>query len=244
MTECKLYESPLIRQVTGETIRPGGFTLTERAVDACGFGPGAEILDIGCGSGATVEFLRQKFLLNAVGVDPSPVQLQLGKQRNPQLPIIQGCGENLPFGQAVMDGVLAECSMSLMSDLAKAIAEVNRVLKQDGRLVINDVYARNPMGVAPLREMGIATCLRGALLKEELENVLLRQGFKVVLWEDHSQLFKQLAGQMIFTYGSMNSFWLKSSACSIDPDATQRVLREAKIGYFQLIAQKIFDAVG
>jgi arsenite methyltransferase len=54
---CKTYENPKIHEVTGETIRPGGFALTKRAIEYCGFGKGARLLDVGCGLGATVEYL-------------------------------------------------------------------------------------------------------------------------------------------------------------------------------------------
>ncbi|MCL5290189.1 MAG: SAM-dependent methyltransferase, partial [Firmicutes bacterium] len=40
---------------TGGTLRPGGFTLTDKAVQYCGFKPGTTVLDLGCGTGATVE---------------------------------------------------------------------------------------------------------------------------------------------------------------------------------------------
>lgn len=235
---CQLFESPVLRRVTGETIRPGGFSLTEKAVHLCAFAPGAKILDVGCGSGASVEFLRDVFKLEAVGLDPSPVLLESGKQRNPLLPLVQGYGEKLPFAVAEMDGVLAECTLSLMNDLPETIKEVHRVLKDNGFFAINDVYARNQEGVGRLRQLSISSCLRGALLKEELINLLEAQGFEIVYWEDHTGLLKQLTGQMIFTYGSMNNFWLKSTACTVDPNEAQLAMRQAKVGYFQLIARK------
>lgn len=235
---CRLFESPVLRQVTGETIRPGGFFLTKRAVEICGFVRGTKILDVGCGSGASVEFLRDVYQLEAVGVDPSPVLLSAGKQRNPLLPLVQGVGENLPFEAAEMDGVLAECTLSLMNDLPGTIREIYRVLKDDGLFAINDVYARNPEGVSRLRQLSISSCLRGALIKEELISLLEAQGFTIMHWEDHTGLLKQLTGQMIFTYGSMNNFWLKSTACTVDPNEAQLAMRQAKAGYFQLIAHK------
>jgi arsenite methyltransferase len=236
--EIKLYESPALRQVMGDTLRPGGFSLTERALQFCTFPAGGKILDVGCGNGATVEYLRRNFNLEAVGVDPSSIQLELGKQRNPSLSLVLGVGENLPFTSEEMDGVLAECTFSLMKDLKAAIEEIYRVLKVGGRLVINDVYARNQEGVAEIRAMGVSTCLRGAMLKEELIDLLKDQGFKILLWEDHTGTLTQLMGQMIFTYGSMENFWLKSTNCLVDPVAIQQSLRLAKIGYCQLIARK------
>lgn len=236
--EIKLYESPVLRQVMGDTLRPGGFSLTERALQFCTFPAGGRILDVGCGNGATVEYLRRDFNLEAVGVDPSIVQLELGKQRNPSLPLVLGVGENLPFTSGEMDGVLAECTLSLMTDLKAAMGEIYRVLKEGGRLIVNDVYVRNPEGVAGIRAMGVSSCLRGAMLKEELMDLLKDQGFEILLWEDHTGALNQLMGQMIFTFGSMENFWLKSTNCLVDPATIRQTLRRAKIGYCQLIARK------
>jgi cyclopropane fatty-acyl-phospholipid synthase-like methyltransferase len=46
-----LYESPVLRAVTGAVIRPGGFALTDRGLARCRLRAGARVLDIGCGAG-------------------------------------------------------------------------------------------------------------------------------------------------------------------------------------------------
>lgn len=235
---CKLFESSAMRQVTGETIRPGGYYLTDRALDFCALPAGAMVLDVGCGSGATVEYLRENYKLQAVGIDPSDLLLTTGRQRKPDLPLLQACGEDLPFSAGEMDGVLAECTFSLMSDLDRTLREINRVLKDGGILMVNDVYARNPDGVQELRQLKMASCLRGAMIKEELLAKLAVNGFDVLLWEDHTNLLKQLTAKMIWTHGSMTKFWLKTSSCTIDPQQAQAAMVKAKMGYFMLIASK------
>lgn len=235
---CKLFESPAMRQVTGETIRPGGFYLTDRALDLCGLPAGAAVLDVGCGSGATVEYLREVFNLQAVGVDPSELLLAAARQRKPDLPLIQAPGEDLPFASGLMDGVLAECTLSVMSDPDRTLGEIYRVLKDDGRLVVNDVYARDPAGVQELRKLNIESCLRGAMTREELTAKLKVNGFEIILWEDHTELLKQLTAKMIWNHGSMAEFWLKASSCTIDSQQVQLAMAKARMGYFMLIAGK------
>lgn len=235
---CKLFESPAMRQVTGETIRPGGFYLTDRALDFCAFPAGATVLDLGCGCGATVEYLREVYRFQAIGVDPSELLLADGRQRKPDLPLLRAWGEDLPFTPGRMDGVLAECTFSLMSDLDRTIREINRVLKADGRLVVNDVYARNPAGIQELQQLNIDSCLRGAITKKELIAKLEANGFEIILWEDHTDLLKHLTAKMIWTHGSMTEFWLKTSSCTIDPHQAQLAMAKAKMGYFMLIAVK------
>ncbi|EGW38200.1 methyltransferase domain protein [Desulfosporosinus sp. OT] len=234
----KLYEGDLLRQSTGDTLRPGGYFLTDLGVKSCDFLPGSVILDVGCGSGATVERLVSHYQLQAIGIDPSEVLLEIGRKKNSGLNLIQGCGEDLPFPINHVDGVFAECALSVMFDPDQVIKEVFRVLKPDGRLVINDVYARNPEGLKSLQELNFDSCIRRALPKEQLINKLNGQGFEIVHWSDHTNLLTQLTVNLIMTHGSMTEFWLKSSSCSVDPILAQAAIKQAKMGYFQLIARK------
>ena len=236
----KLYESDVLRLATGDTLRPGGFSLTDLGVKSCDFHPGARVLDVGCGNGATVERLVTLYQLQAIGVDPSEGLLELGNKKNPGLKLIQGLGEDLPFPVNHMDGVFAECTLSVMEDLDQVLKEIFRVLKPGGWLVINDVYARNSEGLKPLQELNLDSCIRRALPKEQLINKLAGHGFKIINWNDHTNLLTQLMVNLIMTHGSMAEFWLKSSSCSgsVDPILAQAAIKQAKMGYFQLIAQK------
>ncbi|HEY8910908.1 MAG TPA: class I SAM-dependent methyltransferase [Desulfosporosinus sp.] len=236
----KLYESDALRIATGYTLRPGGFFLTDLGVENCDFLPGARVLDVGCGNGATVERLVSFFQLCAIGLDPSERLLEIGKEKNPGLNLFRGLGEDLPFPRDHMDGVFAECTLSVMEDLDQALKEIFRVLKPGGWLVINDVYARNPEGLRPLQELNLDSCIRRALPKEQLLNKLVGHGFNIVNWCDHTNLLTQLTVDLIMTHGSMTQFWLKSSSCSgsVDPILAQAAIKQAKMGYFQLIAKK------
>lgn len=236
----KLYESDVLRQATGDTLRPGGFFLTDLGVKRCNFLPGAKILDVGCGSGATVERLASLYQLQAIGIDASDVLLGIGKKKNPNLTLIRGLGEDLPFPANHLDGVFTECTLSVMEDPDKVLKEAFRVLNRDGWLIVNDVYARNPDGLQGLQELNIDSCIRRALPREQLINKLVAQGFDIVNWSDHTNLLTQLTVNLIMTHGSMANFWLKSSSCSspVDPMLVQAALKQAKMGYFQLIAQK------
>ena len=53
----RIYETEQLREVCGDTVRPGGLTLSERAIAYCKFPLRAKIIDVGCGYGATVEYL-------------------------------------------------------------------------------------------------------------------------------------------------------------------------------------------
>ena len=92
-----VYESGPLRDVTGTTIRPGGLTLTDRALEQCSFAAGARLLDVGCGAGASVEHLRNRYGFDARGVDISPTLISEGLDRNPALPLSIAAAEAVPY---------------------------------------------------------------------------------------------------------------------------------------------------
>lgn len=239
INNCKLFESPVMRQVTGETIRPGGFFLTEQALKFCQLPMAARVLDVGCGSGQTVEYLREQFQLDAVGLDPSELLLAAGKERNSNLPLFRGQGEDLPFATASMDAVFAECTFSLMTDLEQTLQEIYRVLKPAGYLIVNDLYLKNQADITALQQLNMTTCLQGAITKEALLGQLTAHNFELVIWEEHSQLLRELAAKIVWTYGSMNNFWEQATDGTVHPLQTQSAIAKAKLGYFMLVGRKI-----
>ncbi|HMQ53605.1 MAG TPA: class I SAM-dependent methyltransferase [Anaerolineae bacterium] len=234
---CRVYEQESMRQVLGDTLRPGGLALTVRALDFCALPAGAKVLDVGCGAGATVQLLRDHGCW-AGGLDLSAVLLQSGRQGSPRLPFVQADGVRLPLVDGQLDAILAECSLSILAEVETALAEFNRLLRPGGYLIISDIYARNPAGLAALRELPLDSCLKGAFNRPELAAQLAGDGFELVMWEDHSEVLKHLAGQLAMTHGSLAEFWRKGTGSSLDAWDVQLAMARAKPGYFLLIARK------
>ena len=159
MKNCRVYENENMREITGDTLRPGGFLLTEKAIEICQFKPHDKILDVGCGMGATVEKLKSQYEFDAYGIDPSKKLLELGRKKYGNDNLIQGKGENLPFTECFFKGVLAECTLSLMDDYEKTIMESKRVLKPNGYFYISDVYARRPEYLEGVQKHNVESCM-------------------------------------------------------------------------------------
>jgi arsenite methyltransferase len=237
-TVCRVYEQEAVLRVMGEAIRPGGLALTERAMVLCALPAGARMLDVGCGAGATVEQLTTRHHLAVVGIDLSALHLQAGHRRNPCLPLARAAGERLPIADGSVDAVLAECSLSVMTDVDCALAEFRRVLRSGGILVVSDVYARNLANIPALRRLPVACCLTGALSRQEITGRLEAHGFRLLLWEDHSDALRQLAVQIIMTHGSMERFWCQTTGGSVAAPQIRHAIAQSKPGYFLLIAEK------
>ncbi|MEJ8553022.1 DVU_1556 family methyltransferase [Tepidibacter sp. Z1-5] len=235
MKKNKVYESDDIRCVTGNTLRPGGFLLTNRAVLLCDILKNQKVLDVGCGMGATVDFLRSEFEIDAFGIDPSHKLINRGRELK-NLPIIEGVGESIPYDNKYFDAVFAECTLSLMKKYEDTLQEIHRVLKPGGFVIISDVFAKEPDYIDELKNSDIQTCLRGLI---DIENLLIEtenKGFEVIILEDWTSLLKQLMVDIIFKYDSMDKFW-NITTCENCSDFKTK-LSLCKPGYFFMIAKK------
>jgi len=235
-----VYESSPMQEATGETLRPGGFKLTDQAVNFCALSEKTRVLDLGCGMGATVSYLYKNQAINVVGIDPSKKLLNIAKAKNPFATFISGSGDALPFEKESFECVLSECTLSLMNDLHVSLSEVYRVLEKGGWFVINDVYAKNPETLKEMDNFAITSCMRGMHDLPALQEALETMGFEIMLLEDCSHLLKELMVKIIFSHGSMGVFWSKT----IEDEAPQTCchfeqnIKQCKPGYFILIAKK------
>lgn len=225
------YEQAYLQQALGETLHPGGLALTQRALDACALAPGARLLDVGCGSGVTVQFLRERGY-SASGVDLSALLLQAGRQRLSTLPIFQADAAALPLAAGELAALIAECSLSVFAQTDRILDEFYRLLRPDGILILTDLYVRNPAGLAALRAALPDSCLAGAFVHEELLGLLADRGFDLLLWEDHSEVIKSLAQP------SQSALLNGAPASEMDALDVALTIARAKPGYFLGILRK------
>ena len=215
----------------GGMLRPGGIELTARAVTFANLKPGATVLDLGCGTGHTVRYLRS-LGFHAVGVDR---RAQSGGGDATPSWLIAGRAEKLPVLDQSVDAVLAECSLSLVKDQRRALAECARILNDGGKLMLSDLYARRPELIGHVRSL-TGSCVSGMMVRTELETQLALNGLEVDLWEDHSRALRECAARFILEHGSCEGLWgCMPGATASDID---RALRAVRAGYFLLIATR------
>lgn len=224
-----IYERMAVYGAVDGFIRPGGLELTKRALSLCVFSPGSRLLDVGCGTGATVEYLVGRHGFAATGVDRSWSMLEMGSARNPLLPLIRAAIENLPFCDGEWDGILAECSLSLTADTGAALRECRRVLKRGGKLILSDVYMNDPQAIPDLGSLHTDCFTSCAFSKNQLMEEIKGCGFKLLAWEDHSEALKHFAARLILANTAA-----ESSRCS--PMGPWDRFR-AGLGYFLAIAE-------
>ena len=157
-----------------------------KTVELAGIRPGDRVLDVGCGTGdlTLVAAARAGAQGEVVGIDASPEMIEVARQKTPQgtsarfeIALI----ERIPFPDNYFDVVLSSLMLHhLPGDLKqRGLAEVRRVLKPGGRVLIVDMSSRpSEVGKALLSLSGHRSSLRQT---GDLQPLLIQSGFADVV---------------------------------------------------------------
>jgi len=102
---------------------------------------GAELLEVGCGTGAICRRLATLPGAGRVtGVDPSPLFVERARALAGDLPVefVTGDGRALRFDDARFDAVVFHTSLCHMPECERALAEAHRVLRPGGQVAVFD----------------------------------------------------------------------------------------------------------
>ena len=99
---------------------------------------GLRILDAGCGSGPLFAALRDRGAI-VTGFDKSAGMIELARRRLGDEADLQVAelGSPLPFPDSTFDDVTASLVLHYLEDWGPALAELRRVLKPGGRLIVS-----------------------------------------------------------------------------------------------------------
>lgn len=177
-----LYGHPLAELVIGESLHPGGLETTRRLLTAASLPVGARLLDVGCGLGASARMAASDFGLRVDAVDPNTEVIAQAEVREPRGRVRwqQASALDLPFPAATFEGILAECTLSIVAR-GPALAELRRVVRPSGRLLISDVeVGGNPIpGLEGHALLGAALCVTNAWRTGEMDTALAGAGFRI-----------------------------------------------------------------
>lgn len=105
---------------------------TIKAVDAQ---PGQTVLDLAAGTGTSSEPMADAGV-RVIACDLSVGMLSVGKTRRPDLAFVAGDALHLPFADESFDAVTMSFGLRNVADVEGALAELYRVTKPGGRLVV------------------------------------------------------------------------------------------------------------
>lgn len=110
--------------------------------------PFEDALDVGCGTGAVLELLHARYpSKHLTGLDLTPGMIDVARAKQlDNVSFVVGDAEALPFEPRSFDAVLCSNSFHHYPHPERFFAEVARVLRPGGRLVLRD-YASNDVAV-------------------------------------------------------------------------------------------------
>ncbi|WKU05704.1 cyclopropane-fatty-acyl-phospholipid synthase family protein [Micromonospora sp. HUAS LYJ1] len=181
--------------------------LTDMVTERVDAGPGAQVLDVGCGAGtASLRLATTRDDTVVTGISVSHGQIDTARARARQLGVAHRVhfryadAMNMPFGPGMFDGAFAIESLIHMPDQDRALQEIGTVLRPGARLVIADIIDRHPASDAEKEIIdnfcAVTQCRTIAALPDKLQ----RAGFEVLEFDDISanvmRAFAVLADRM------------------------------------------------
>jgi tocopherol O-methyltransferase len=184
--------------------------LSERLIALAGIRPGDRVVDVGCGYGGTSRLLAREHGAAVTGLTLSAAQAAHaaavgGRPGDPEIVVRDWLANGLPDASA--DTVLAIECLSHMPDKPRAFAELGRVVRPGGTVVLTDWLARSRRSGWRDRALLEPICAEGRLpsmhTPAEYGELLRGAGLEVVAFEDVSRRVSRtwpiIAGRVVRT---------------------------------------------
>ncbi len=119
-----------------------------RAAVAAALQPGGAALDVACGTGQLTLQLKDRVGVGGrtVGLDFSERMLDVARAAHPFIDWVEGDATNLPFEDSSFDAATTAFGLRNLADPEKGLAEMRRVVRGGGHLVVLE-FLRPPGGL-------------------------------------------------------------------------------------------------
>lgn len=150
---------------------------------------GERVLDLGSGSGMDVfvAALKVGSIGHVYGADMTDEQLQKSEALRKEnkfenVSFHKTYIEKLPFADATFDVIISNGVINLSPDKEKVFAEVARVLKPGGRMVIADIVTESQLPENIVCNATLwAACIGGAAQQDEYRNAIEQEGMEILM---------------------------------------------------------------
>ena len=159
---------------------------------------------MGSGDGASALLAAGEHGCRAAGVEWGSGAVREARGRAEELGLeervefVSADAGELPFADSSFDAVLSECSLCTFADKPRAVSEMRRVLRPEGRVALSDVVAEVDRLPAELRgAMGAVACVGEALPPGAHRALIEEAGFELIAEEDRSADAIEMADRIV-----------------------------------------------
>ncbi|MCL4286845.1 MAG: methyltransferase domain-containing protein [Thermoleophilia bacterium] len=248
-----IYEHPAVLWLLGGDLHPGGEAGTLRALELGGVRTGDRLLDVASGRGGSALLAARELGCEVVGLDygsgsvAAAAEAAAAAGLDGRTSFRHGDAEALPFPDRSFDAVLCECSLCTFPDKRRAAAEMRRVLRPGGRLVLADVVAdRFRLPGELLGPVAIAACVGDALDRPGYELLLAAAGLDLIAVEGRDddaaalarRVHDRLRGARLLGLDRLAGAPLTTDAAIALLDAALGAIDEGALGYAIFVAER------
>ncbi|WP_412968202.1 class I SAM-dependent methyltransferase [Fredinandcohnia sp. 179-A 10B2 NHS] len=142
------------------------------------------VIEIGSGTG--VNFPLYRNVESVTAIEPSQYMIELSKSNKElasvPIEIVQASAETLPFGDHTYDTVVATLVFCTIPNVRKALHEIKRLCKPNGKILLFEHVKMNNPILAKLQDLltpAWSKICDGCCLNRETVNVLQQEGFQI-----------------------------------------------------------------
>ncbi|MBD1379035.1 class I SAM-dependent methyltransferase [Metabacillus arenae] len=160
---------------------PGGLALTKEILSKLPLNKNVQILDVGCGTGQTIDYLSS-FECPIIGIDSNHKMVEKAKARCDRLKdvtILLEDLEDLPFSNDSFDYIISESVLSF-TNIEQSLYEIFRVLKPNGYLVATELTIENSLTNEEENELISFYGFSKIQFEDDWVKQLKQQGFKKI----------------------------------------------------------------
>jgi arsenite methyltransferase len=194
---------------------------------------GEVILDLGSGAGIDILLAGKKVgpKGRVIGIDMTDEMIARAEKNIKaagldNVEVRKGIIEDMPVESSSVDWVISNCVINLSPEKDRVFAEIARVLKPGGRMLVSDIVAKDLPDWVRLSSAFYSSCIGGAISEDEYIKGLEKAGLDNVevrerLFYDTSLLKGLLEADQACSAESR-------SCCNIpiDPDKARKVIEE------------------
>jgi ubiquinone/menaquinone biosynthesis C-methylase UbiE len=146
-----------------------------------------EVLEVGIGSGLNLPFYSSSGVKRIYGVDPSAELQEMARERATKTPLnveflTQSAEAPLPLDPRSIDTVVITWTLCSIPNAAKALEQMKRVLKPEGRLIFLE-HGRAPDASVVVWQDRITPLWKriggGCHLNREIDDLITQAGFRI-----------------------------------------------------------------